>query len=117
MLGFGFMLGIVEDKIQNIIANKQLNNSTKDKIVNELQDIKNTLYSHIQGELLYDVEIHIDPESSFRSKVYYEFNDVRQLKRESDFVIIMCIDRTIYFRTSDVNYINMEIHKDKEEQT
>lgn len=70
LITIGFITGIIEDKVQNVIANKQLDERTKQHIIKELNHIKSKL-----------TNTEIDEDSLFALRVrtntdkinYYQF--------------------------------------------
>ena len=114
MLGLGFAIGVVEDKIENIMANKALNKDTKEVITDELNDIKDKFKSK-SSEKLYNVKLIVD--SINGSGQYLSTSNVKAIQNKNGYLGLMVDDEinTIkYYKESTIRSI--EIWERKETQ-
>lgn len=101
MLVEGFILGIIENRIQNYLSREDLDSATKGKIIQELK--------HLKGEV----------ENRPKTKIIVYFKTGQHIDFLSDGIEIInslvCIksDRTHYFNIDNIDRIE-EVENDKQ---
>ena len=108
MLGIGFAIGIIEDKIENIIANKKLDPKSKEIIVDELNDMKAKFHYHRQGVKHYTVKIKFGP----GDKDWATYKDVIDVKAQNNHIWIQTEKKLVGYRFSDIMYFEQEVQNE-----
>ena len=117
MLSIGFITGVIEDKIQNIIANKSLNKDTKDAIKDELNGIKDHFNSK-SSDKRYNVKVYVETVDG-TSVQYLSTYNVKAIQNKNGYLGLMVDNdkETIkYYKESSIRSIEIwDYYKDQEE--
>ena len=117
MLSIGFITGVIEDKIQNIIANKSLNKDTKDAIKDELNGIKDHFNSK-SSDKRYNVKVYVETVDGTSGQYLSTYN-VKAIQNKNGYLGLMVDNdkETIkYYKESSIRSIEIwDYYKDQEE--
>lgn len=105
MLGLGFAIGVVEDKIENIIASKKIDSKSKDIIVDELKDMKSKFRFHSAQDKRYTVKIKFGP----GDKDWATYKDVVEVIAQNNCIWIKTEKKLVAYRFNDVEYFEQEV--------
>lgn len=104
MLGLGFAIGVIEDKIENIIASKKLDSKSKEYVVDELNDIKSKFHCHSAYDKRYVVKIKFGP----GDKDWATYKDVVEVKAQNNCIWIQTEKKLVGYRFNDIRYFEQE---------
>ncbi len=104
MLGLGFAIGVVEDKIENIIASKKIDSKSKDIIVDELKDMKSKFRCHSACDKRYTVKIKFGS----GDKDWATYKDVIEVRAQNNCIWIQTEKKLVGYRFRDIMYFEQE---------
>ena len=96
----GFIIGVIENRIQNYLSNEELDSETKGKIIKELKHIKGELKKKTQRKII----VH------FKNGEALDFL-TDNIEVMNNFIVIES-DRTMYFNIDNITRIE-EVEYDK----
>lgn len=109
MLGLGFAIGVVEDKIENIIASKKLDSKSKEYVVDELNDMKDKFHCHKQNDRRYIVKLKFGP----LDKDWATYKDVINIQvTKAGYLWIKTEKKLVAYRFNDVEYFEQEVQNE-----
>lgn len=108
MLGLGFAIGVVEDKIENIIASKKIDSKSKEYVVDELNDMKAKFHCHKQNDKRYTVKIKFGS----GDKDWATYKDVIGVKAQNNCIWIQTEKKLVGYRFSDIMYFEQEVQNE-----
>lgn len=105
MLGLGFAIGIIEDKIENVLANKKLNTETKDQVVDALNDIKEKFHKK-KIDKRYTVKVKFGD----KERDWATYKDVIELKvTKTGYLWIKTEKKLVAYQFKDIVYFEQEV--------
>lgn len=108
MLGLGFAIGIIEDKIENIIASTKLDSKSKKIIVDELNDMKSKFHNK-QDIKHYTIKLKFGP----TDKDWATYKNVTKVQiTKAGYLWIKTEVKLVSYRWNDIMYFEQEVQNE-----
>lgn len=100
---------MINKMINEILNNQKIDRGIRDETTEELEKLRDRLKNK---KPLYKVSIRLDPTEENQN--YFTYKDVVRMDNTPDgFLMIDTLEKTLYYRKSDISYIKRELQEEE----